>query len=193
MKNEESGGVRAAIKVGGGVRGQIAVGNDIVQEMRHDSAPITDAEWAELRALLDGLRNRVAAEAPPTSATVPSNGSASSPRPSTPPSRKLARSATCSAGSPARSPRSRAPSGTSCSTRSCPGSSEPRATSPQRTSSSSSRTSRRNRWCGSDPAGDGERTEPDERDEHRRRRPERHAAATVAQQIPHPHPGAEAE
>jgi hypothetical protein len=65
MKNEESGGVRAAIKVGGGVRGQIAVGNDIVQEMRHDSAPITDAEWAELRALLDGLRNRVAAEAPP--------------------------------------------------------------------------------------------------------------------------------
>jgi hypothetical protein len=64
MKNEESGGVRAAIKVGGGVRGQIAVGNDIVQEMRHDSAPITDVERAELGALLDGLRSRVAAEAP---------------------------------------------------------------------------------------------------------------------------------
>jgi hypothetical protein len=36
----------------------------------------------------------------------------------------------------------------------------------------------------SDPAGGGEGTEPDERDEHRGRRPERHAPATVAQQIP---------
>ena len=65
MKSAETGRVRAVIKVGGGVRGQIAVGNDISQEMRHESAPVTDAERAELHALLDGLRARVAAEAPP--------------------------------------------------------------------------------------------------------------------------------
>jgi len=64
-KNEDSR-VRASIKVGGGVRGQIAVGNDIVQNLkRYDGVdPVSDAEWAELRTLLDGLRAQVTADAP---------------------------------------------------------------------------------------------------------------------------------
>jgi hypothetical protein len=62
-KNEESH-VRAVIRVGGGVRGQIAVGNEIVQNLeRHDGGrTVTDADRADLLGLLDALRARVAAE-----------------------------------------------------------------------------------------------------------------------------------
>jgi hypothetical protein len=63
MNNNDEGGVRAAIKIGGGVRGQIAVGNNISQKMRHDSTPVTDAERAELQALLDDLHAQVATAA----------------------------------------------------------------------------------------------------------------------------------
>ncbi|WP_298797593.1 hypothetical protein [uncultured Pseudonocardia sp.] len=57
--------MRAAIKVKGDVSGQIAVGNNISQKMRHDSTPVTDSERAELHALLSELRAHVAAAAPP--------------------------------------------------------------------------------------------------------------------------------
>ena len=65
MTHKSEGGVHAAIKVRGSVAGQIAVGNDIYQQIRHDSAPVTDAERAELHALLDDLRAHVAATSPP--------------------------------------------------------------------------------------------------------------------------------
>lgn len=66
MSKDEDGRVRAVIKVGGGVHGQIAVGNGIVQNLEryNRGGPVTDADRADLRGLLDALRVQVAAEAP---------------------------------------------------------------------------------------------------------------------------------
>jgi hypothetical protein len=65
MSKYEDDRVRGIIKVGGGVHGQIAVGNGIVQNLeRNRGGTVTDADQADLRALLHALRVQVAAEAP---------------------------------------------------------------------------------------------------------------------------------
>ena len=71
MANNDDSPVRAVIRVRGGVSGQIAAGNKIVQKLeRHDGGgTATDADRADLRELLDALRARVAAESPPEQCT----------------------------------------------------------------------------------------------------------------------------
>jgi hypothetical protein len=66
MTKKERSRVDAVIKVGGGIHGQVAVGNEITQSAdRYDPAePITDVDRAQLRALFDALRVQVAEEAP---------------------------------------------------------------------------------------------------------------------------------
>ena len=58
--------VDARIRIGGDASGQIAVGNRIAQtSTRIERGTITEVELTQLRTLLDDLRARVAAEAPP--------------------------------------------------------------------------------------------------------------------------------
>jgi hypothetical protein len=59
--------VHAVIKIDGNVGGQVAVGNEITQniEQFNRTEPVTEAELADLRALIASLRAQVAANTPP--------------------------------------------------------------------------------------------------------------------------------
>ncbi|MGI5133174.1 hypothetical protein ACQEVB_40680 [Pseudonocardia sp. CA-107938] len=58
--------VKARIRIGGDASGQIAVGNRITQTSTRIERPeVSDAELAELQALINDLRTRIATEAPP--------------------------------------------------------------------------------------------------------------------------------
>lgn len=67
MTEKDTSRVHAAIKIDGNVGGQVAVGNDITQNIGqfNRTEPVTDAELADLRALIAGLRAQVAANTPP--------------------------------------------------------------------------------------------------------------------------------
>jgi hypothetical protein len=67
MTKSDTSRVHAVIKIDGSVAGQVAVGNDITQNIEQFSRtePITDAELADLRALIADLRAQVAADSPP--------------------------------------------------------------------------------------------------------------------------------
>ena len=66
MSDADTGTVRATVHFGRDLTGQLAIGNRIRQSMgqfdRDD--PVTAAERAELTALFDALRKRIAAEVP---------------------------------------------------------------------------------------------------------------------------------
>jgi hypothetical protein len=59
--------VHAVIKIDGNAGGQMAVGNRITQNIEQfdRTEPVTDAELADLRALIASLRTQVAANTPP--------------------------------------------------------------------------------------------------------------------------------
>lgn len=67
MAENATGRVYAVIKIGGNIDGQVAIGHDITQNMEQfdRTEPVTDAERADLSALIEGLRAIVAADAPP--------------------------------------------------------------------------------------------------------------------------------
>lgn len=66
MTKSDTNRVHTVIKVDGNVAGQVAVGNDITQniEQFNRTEPVTGAELAELRTLIAGLRAQVAANTP---------------------------------------------------------------------------------------------------------------------------------
>jgi len=62
-----SSGKRYNVRVGGDVSGQLATGENINQMnvTRDAPAPVTDADLAEVRRLVDELKQKIAAQAPP--------------------------------------------------------------------------------------------------------------------------------
>jgi hypothetical protein len=62
-----SSGKRYNVRVGGDVSGQLATGENINQMnvTRDAPAPVTEADLAEVRRLVDELKRKIAAEAPP--------------------------------------------------------------------------------------------------------------------------------
>jgi hypothetical protein len=62
-----SSGSRYNVRVGGDVSGQMATGENINQMniTRDAPAPVTDADLAEVRRLVDELKQKIAAQAPP--------------------------------------------------------------------------------------------------------------------------------
>jgi hypothetical protein len=67
MTKSDTSRVHSVIKIDGNTAGQVAVGNDITQniEQFNRAEPVTDAELVDVRALISGLRAQVAANTPP--------------------------------------------------------------------------------------------------------------------------------
>jgi hypothetical protein len=65
MEREKQSGDRISGTIRGDVSGQVAIGKDIEQEQTVVGPGVTPEELAELRSILAGVKERVAAEAPP--------------------------------------------------------------------------------------------------------------------------------
>jgi hypothetical protein len=67
MTTDPTDRVRTVVKIDGDVGGQVAIGHGITQSILqvHRTDTVTEAELADLSALIDDLRSRVAADTPP--------------------------------------------------------------------------------------------------------------------------------
>ena len=64
---DQTGRVRAVVKIDGDVGGRVAIGHGITQRIHqvHPTDAVTEAELIAVRALVDELRARVAVDTPP--------------------------------------------------------------------------------------------------------------------------------